>query len=142
MNRNILIAVIIILLTSLLSAQKKDLRNFKLTDLKSMEVKGNSFFIKLNDKSYKYNDKQKGKFTIRDYPEYTDPSKFGEYKLPGRTLLVALPPGSNPQLNLVESKEEILNNVLPEINPLAVSDKDGNINYKDSKLKRRTRSEE
>ena len=138
MNRNILTAVIVILLTFFLSAQKKDFRNFRPTDLQSMEVKGNSFFIKLNNKSYKYNDKQKGKFTIRDYTEYTDPSKFGEYKLPGRTLLVALPPGSKPQINLVESKEEILNNVLPEINPLAVSDKDGNINYKDSKLKRRT----
>src|ERR1035437_995675 len=138
MNRNILTAVIVILLTFFLSAQKKDFRNFRPTDLQSMEVKGNSFFIKLNNKSYKYNDKQKGKFTIRDYTEYTDPSKFGEYKLPGRTLLVALPPGSKPQINLVESKEEVLNNVLPEINPVAVSDKDGNINYKDTQLKRRT----
>src|ERR1039457_7691391 len=100
MNRNILTAVIVILLTSLLSAQKKDLRNFKLTDLKSMEVKGNSFFIKLNNKSYKYNDKQKGKFTVRDYTEYTDPSKFGEYKLPGRTLVVALPPLFKNQNNI------------------------------------------
>jgi hypothetical protein len=137
MNRNILTSVIFILLTCLISAQKKDLSNFKPADLKGIEVKGNSFFVRLNDKSYKYNDKQKGKFTIRDFTEFTDPSKNGEYKLPGRTLLVALPPDSKPQINLVESKDELLNNVLPEINPVALSDKDGNISYKDTQLKKR-----
>ena len=138
MNRNTLTAVIIILLVSLLSAQQKNINNFQPKDLQVIEVKGNSFYIKLNDRNYKYTDKQKGKFTIRDYNEYTDPFKAGEYKLPGRTLLVAVPPGSKPQITLVESKEELLNNVFPEINPMAVSDKDGNINYKDTQLKRKT----
>ena len=138
MNRKIFPFVIIILLASLLSAQQKVLRNFHSTDLLGIEVKGNSFYIKLNDRNYKHIDKQKGKFTIRDYAEYTDPSKVGEYKLPGRTLLVAIPPDSKPQFNLVDSKEELLNNVLPEINPVAVPDKDGTINYKDTQLKKRT----
>src|ERR1035437_4576518 len=137
MNRNILTAVIIILLTSFISAQQKNFKNFQSKDLNGIEVKGSSFYIKLNDRNYKYTDKQKGKFTIRDYTEYTDPSKFGEYKLPGRTLLVAVPPDSKPQINLVESKEELLNNILPEINPLAVSDKDGNVNYKETQLKKK-----
>src|ERR1039457_4921953 len=138
MNRNIIRAVIIILLTSLLSAQQKDVRNPRSTDLQGMEVKGNSFYIKLNDRNYKHTDKQKGKFTIRDYTEYTDPSKVGEYKLPGRTLLVAIPPGSKPQFNIVESKEELLKNILPEVNPAAVQDKDGTIIYKETQLKKRT----
>jgi hypothetical protein len=139
MNRNILPAVIIIL-TSLLSAQPKELKSLRSLDLQGIEVKGNSFYIKLNNKNYKYIDKQKGKFTIRDYVEYTDPSKVGEYKLPGRTFLVALPPGSKPQINLVESKEELLNNVIPDINSVASPDKDGIINSKDPQLKKRTGS--
>jgi hypothetical protein len=137
MNRNILTAIIIILLTSLLSAQQKDLRNFKPSDLQVLEVKGNSIYIKLNNRNYKYTDKQKGKFNIRDYTEYTDPSKVGEYKLPGRTLLIAVPPDSKPQFNIVESKEELVNNVIPEVNPAVVRDKDGNINYKETQLKKR-----
>src|ERR1035437_9869113 len=138
MNRKIFPFVIIILLASLLSAQQKVLRNFHSTDLLGIEVKGNSFYIKLNDRNYKHIDKQKGKFTIRDYAEYTDPSKVGEYKLPGRTLLIAVPPDSKPQFNLVESKEELVNNVIPEVNPAVVTDKDGNINYKETQLKKRT----
>src|ERR1035437_6928693 len=138
MNRNILTAVIIILLTSFISAQQKNFKNFQSKDLNGIEVKGSSFYIKLNDRNYKYTDKQKGKFTIRDYAEYTDPSKFGEYKLPGRTLLVAIPPDSKPQINLVESKEELVNNVIPEVNPAVVKDKDGNINYKETQFKKRT----
>ena len=137
MNRNILIAVIIILLTSLLSAQQKDFKNILSKDLQGIEVKGNSFYIKLNYRDYQFIDKQKGKFTIRDYTEFTDPSKVGEYKLPGRTLLVAIPPDSKPQFNVVESKEELLNNVIPEINPAAVPDKN-TINSKNTPLKKRT----
>ena len=69
MNRNILTVIIIILCIPLLSAQQKDLRNIRPSDLQGIEVKGNSFFIKLNERNYKYFDKQKGKFTIRDYNE-------------------------------------------------------------------------
>ena len=138
MNRNILTAVVIILLTSLLSAQQKEFKNINQSDLQELVVKGSSIYIKLNDKHYKYFEKQKGKFTIRDYTEYTDPSKVGEYKLPGRSLLVAVPPDSKPQFNLVESKDELLNNVIPEVNPGVVTDKEGNINYKETQLKKRT----
>lgn len=123
MTKNILLLIIVILLTSLSPAQLKNLRKNKPTDIQGIEVKGSSFFIKLNDGNYKYNNIQKGKYTIRDYSDYSDPSKVGEYKLPGRTLLVAIPPDSKPQINLVESKEELLNNILPEINTAPLMDK-------------------
>jgi hypothetical protein len=138
MNKNILTAFIIILLTTLLSAQQKDIEKFQPGDLQGIQIKGNSIFIKLNDRDYKHIDKQNGKFTIRDYSEYSDPAKSGEYKLPGRNLLVALPPDSKPLLNLVESNEQILSNVIPEINSEIVYDKDGSINYKTAKLKNKS----
>jgi hypothetical protein len=136
MNRNIIATVIIILFANLLSAQQKELINFQTRDLEVLEVKGNSFFIKLNDRNYNYIDQQKGKFIIRDYTQFSDPSREGEYKLPGRTLLIAVPPDSKPQINIIDLKEELLNNVIPERNLSDLSDKSGTISHQDSKLKK------
>ncbi|MDR3668312.1 MAG: C25 family cysteine peptidase, partial [Ignavibacteriaceae bacterium] len=136
MNRNILIAAIIIL-TSLLSAQTKESVTPKSMDLLGIEVKGNSFFLKLNDKNYRYTDKQQGKFTIRDYVEFTDPAKIGEYKLPARTFLIALPPGEKPLINLVNSREEVLQNIVPELNLAGANDKNGTNKNDYTKLKKK-----
>ena len=99
----------------------------------SVLLSQNSFFIKLSDGNYKFRDEQKGKFVVRDYYESTDPSKVGEYKLPGRTFLIAVPPNSKPQILIVESNDVALNNVVPKINPEAFLDKDSVLQYKDTK---------
>jgi hypothetical protein len=128
MNRNIITTACIILLTNFLFPQQKDNMKVQSGDLQSIEVKSNSFAIKLNDKDYKYNIQQKGKFTIRDYFEFTDPSHNGEYKLPGRTLLIAIPPESRPQFNVIDLKEELLTNVIPEVNTVDLTEKNYAVN--------------
>ena len=105
MNKYLLTAVLALLYSSFILSQ-------------------NSFFVKLSDGNYKYKDEQKGKFIVRDYYESTDPSKVGEYKLPGRTFLIAIPPNSKPQIILTESKEELLSNIVPKMNPEAFLTKD------------------
>jgi len=75
-------------------------------------ISQNSFFINISDCNYKYRDEQKGKFIIRDYFESADPSKAGDYNLPGRTFLIAILPNSKPQIILTDSKDVVLNNVL------------------------------
>jgi hypothetical protein len=94
----------------------------------------NSFFIRISDGNYKFKDDKKGNFIVRDYFESTDPSKAGNYKLPGRTFLIAIPPNSTPLISVTESKEEVLSNIIPVMNPEAFLDKDSIISSREKIL--------
>ncbi len=59
----------------------------------------------------------KGKFSVIDYPEYSNYSKAGEYKLPYSIFTFAIPKGSEPKIKVVSKKEEVLRNVVPALNP-------------------------
>jgi len=97
-------------------------------------ISQNSFFIKFSDGNYNFRDVQKGKFIVRDYFGSTDPSKAGDYNLPGRTFLIAIPPNSKPQINMTDFKDEVLSNVIPALNPEAFLDKDSVINFREKIL--------
>jgi hypothetical protein len=97
-------------------------------------ISQNSFFIKFSDGNYKFRDLQKGKFIVRDYFGSTDPSKAGDYNLPGRTFLIAIPPNSKPVINITDYKDEALSNVIPTLNPEAFLDKDSVINFREKTL--------
>lgn len=91
-------------------------------------VKENSFEIVLENLEYRFIDEQKGRFTIRDYYDYTDESKSGSYKLPWREIIVAIPAGSKPNVSISSVKENKINNVIPKLNPATELVNDSTVN--------------
>ena len=80
-------------------------------------VKDNGFEIALENSAYKFFDEQKNQFTIRDYFEYTDESVGGQYKLPSRNLIIAIPPESEIQTSIISSTKTNYTNFIPTLNP-------------------------
>src|SRR3990170_2788573 len=82
-------------------------------------ISSNRFDIKIETRQAKYNDSLVGRYTIRDYYEYTDESKPSTFKLPSQTLIVAITPNSNPDFSVVDIKSEVINSTIPSLNPEA-----------------------
>ncbi len=80
-------------------------------------VQGSGFEITLENKDYRFKDKKKDHFTIRDYIEFTNESKSGAFKLPSRDLIVAIPPESKVNVAFLSATEIKYNNILPALNP-------------------------
>ncbi|MFH1196010.1 MAG: C25 family cysteine peptidase [bacterium] len=77
----------------------------------------NSMNVEIAISDPQNNDYSKGKFTVRDYLEFTDPSHQGEYKLPLYELIFAIPANSKPLLKVIDSKSSVINNIILEIQP-------------------------
>jgi hypothetical protein len=75
------------------------------------------FSIEVNFEEPNYIDKINGILTIRDYFDFTDVSQTGKFKLPSKTLLIAIPPNSKPSIQLTNQHEEIIKGVIPSLNP-------------------------
>ncbi len=84
---------------------------------KSIEMTEKGFVIKISIPQFKYRNVKKGNFFIRDFYEFTDESQPGEFKLPKFNLLLAIPPNSNPDIQLVDKQSHFDKNVIPAINP-------------------------
>lgn len=91
-------------------------------------VKENSFEIVLENLEYRFTDEQKGRFTIRDYYDYTDESNSGSYKLPWREIIAAIPAGSKPNVSVASVKENKISNVIPKLNPAIELINDSTVN--------------
>lgn len=87
-------------------------------------IQSNSFELVFALNSSNYSDIPKGKFTVRDYFEFTDPSKAGQFKLPSHYFVVAIPPNSKPQISLIEKKEHKIFSIVPKLNPKLVKTTD------------------
>ena len=83
-----------------------------------IQVNGNSFIITIQPNEVKYKDENNGKFIIRNFYNYTDPSKPGTYKLPSQDLIIAIPPNSQPTLKILSEEKNEISNILPALNPL------------------------
>jgi|WetSurMetagenome_2_1015567.scaffolds.fasta_scaffold06308_2 hypothetical protein len=72
-----------------------------------------------------------GIITVRDYPDFTDASEVGRFKLPSRTFLLAIPPFSKPEIKIVNKNEEIFKNTIPSIQPRVKRVNDSTLVYED-----------
>lgn len=97
-------------------------------------VLNNSFIINFVNTNQDFIDQKKGKFTVRDYYEFTDPSKQGEFKLPTKNYLIALPPLSKPQVKIVSKKEDAVNLIVPRVNPELIKANDSTLSLKKVEL--------
>ncbi len=82
-------------------------------------VDRNSFLLEVTDLNPKYLDLQKENFTIRDFFEFTDPSAPKTFKLPAQTIYLAIPVNSKISISDLSYNTELLNKVIPEVNPSA-----------------------
>ena len=95
------------------------------------KVTNNSFTLSFHQDKLDYNLTEKQGFKLVDYFNITDPSKPGEYKLPSKTLIVAIPPNSNPLLKVINKNEKVLENTIPEVNPEIFRLNDSTLVYKE-----------
>lgn len=90
-------------------------------------VKNNSFVLSINSKQTNFNDLIEGKFTIRDFYDFTDPSKPGSIKLPSENIIIAIPPNSHPDFKVLTKELISYNNIIPALNPQSYLGKDSTI---------------
>ena len=94
----------------------------------------NGFSVEVGFDEPIYIDKVNGIMTIRDYPDFTDVSETGNFKLPSRTFLLAIPPFSKPVIKIANKNEEILKNIIPAVQPLVKSLNDSTLVYEEVDL--------
>ncbi len=64
-----------------------------------------------------FRDKVNGIIKVRDYPDFSDASQTGKFKLPSKTFLIAIPPYSKPDVKIANLSEEIIKGVIPSLQP-------------------------
>ncbi|MHB8580996.1 MAG: C25 family cysteine peptidase [Ignavibacteriaceae bacterium] len=94
------------------------------------KVQGNSFVVTIDSSYCNFTDSTKGKFTIRDYYNFANPSSPGTYMLPYKDIILAIPPYSHPNIQVVNKQETILNDYVPAANPLPSLTNDSTIALK------------
>lgn len=93
------------------------------------EVNNNVIKLILKFPAEKYVEIMNGNLKIRDYIDFTDPSRPGEIKLPYKEVVIAIPPYSNPIIADISFVENIESLVIPELNPIARKINDSTIVY-------------
>lgn len=78
-----------------------------------------------------HNDKQNGILIVRDYPDFTDASQTGTFKLPSKTYLIVLPPYSKPEFKITDQKEIVIKGVIPTLQPKVKSLNDSVLVYEE-----------
>ncbi len=91
----------------------------------------NGFSIEVNFEQLNFIDKTNGILTVRDYPDFTDVSQTGKFKLPSKTYLIAIPQYSKPDITIENLKEEIINGVIPSLQPRAKLINDSTLIYEE-----------
>lgn len=100
----------------------------------NIETFANGFTIKLNFEEPFHNDNTTELVLIRDYPDFTDVSKSGYFKLPSKTFLIAIPKLTKPIIKMVNVHSEIISNTIPEVQPRSKKINDSTIVYEKVKF--------
>ncbi|RJP58323.1 MAG: hypothetical protein C4543_08420, partial [Ignavibacteriales bacterium] len=102
--------------------------------LAQFKVSGNSFQFPISNPDYHYVIDSSNAYRQIDFIDFTNPSKPGEYKLPSRNLIFAIPPNSIPSLKILSKKERILENTIPQINPRVIKLNDSTLVYENAEV--------
>ncbi len=104
--------IIFILLYSVFSTIYSQSKNPNL-----VQVEGNSFIADIKIPNVKYVDTKKGKFIERNYYEFEDYSKAGDYILPSFHYVFALPANTKPKISVIGKEGSSYHNTIPTVNP-------------------------
>ena len=97
--------------------------------LKSINVTGSDTLITFNNFDYAFTENVKNNFIIRDYYEFTDPSKPGQFKLPSRQYFILLNGNKNCTVDIVEKEIVGEESVIPAFNPEANLETDSSVTF-------------
>ncbi len=99
----------------------------------------NGFETIITVPSANYKDKKAGKYIVRDFYDFTDPSRAGCYKLPEYLCFFAIPQGSKPVIKVINKEVRIFHNVVPAVNPAANLLNDSTVIFTKTELKGKLR---
>lgn len=103
-------------------------------------VEKNSFKINLSAPQTEHTLHDSLGYKFIDYYDYTDPSKEGEFKLPKKHLIIAIPPNSSPKLSYKVLKSTKLERTVPVTNPRVVKLDDSTLVYNKTDYREAVRS--
>ena len=99
------------------------------------DTTSSSFIINIDVPQFKYRNVQKGNFNLRDFYEFTDEGSPGSLKLPKMTILLALPQGSKPLIDVHNKVSHTEKFILLAPNPKTYVDENGNLFYEEMDFK-------
>lgn len=102
---------------------------------RTTETTATSFILRIGVPQFKYRNIQKGNFNLRDYYQFTDEGSPGSMKLPKMTLLLALPQGSKPLIDVLNKVSHTEKFILLASNPTTYLDEAGNLIYEEMNFK-------
>ena len=123
-NRFIIIIIIQFLLNTPLYSQAR-----------IIDTTASSFVISIDIPQFKYRDIKKGNFNLRDYYDFTDEGSPGSLKLPQMIVLLALPKGSKPVIEVINKVSHTEKFILLARNPQTYLDDAGNLSYEELDFK-------
>lgn len=95
----------------------------------------NGFNIKLKFSEEDFSTLPVKRFTIVDYYGNSNENRAGQFKLPSKTFIIAIPPNEEPKLKINRVKRDIKENTVPAINSQVLLLNDSTIQYENRELK-------
>ena len=111
-------------LTSILSAQGT-------SSLVTTTIEENGFVLKIENVFPKFFETIRRKFRVRDYFEYTDESHPGDWKLPKKNVIIAIPPNSTISTEVSSKTINEIGSTIPKVNPTIDRMNDSTLSNKD-----------
>ncbi len=94
----------------------------------TVRAEGSSFMVNIASTNPKFTLERINNFTIKDFYEFTDPSKEASYKLPFINIYLAIPQNSIVTISDLEFESEFEEKTIPKLNPQVIV-KDSVISY-------------
>jgi len=94
----------------------------------NVKADGSSFIVNIKDLKPRFVEEKIKNFIIKDYFDFTDPSRPAFYKLPNISLYFVIPQNSTVTISDLEFKSEFENKTIPKLNPEVII-KDSVISY-------------
>jgi hypothetical protein len=99
------------------------------------DITTSSFNLSIDVPQFKCRNVKKGNFSFKDYYEFTDEGSPGSLKLPKMTILLALPQGSEPAIEILNKVSHTEKFILLASNPKTYLDDAGNLSYEEMDFK-------
>jgi hypothetical protein len=85
----------------------------------TVRSEGSSFIVNIANLSPKFIEQRINNFTIKDYYEFTNPSKDASYKLPFINIYLAIPQNATVTIGDLKFESEFEEKAVPKLNPQA-----------------------
>jgi len=85
----------------------------------TVRAEGSSFIVNITNPNPRFTEQRISNFTIKDYYEFTNPSKDDSYKLPFINIYLAIPQNATVTISDLRFESEFEEKTVPKLNPQA-----------------------